>query len=92
MRPAVHHLPFGQTDETVRWMVACWGADDAVTVTVVPRAAPSEEPKAASETLCIAVSRSATGAETGVPSGRVAEVAMVMVRVRPLLVLWSARP
>ena len=92
MRPAVHHLPFGQIDETARSMVACLGADDAVTVTVVPRAVPREAPRAASLTPCTAVSRSATGAETDVPSAEVAAVAMVIVRVRPLLVLWSARP
>ena len=91
MSPAVHHLPLGQTDATVLVTVACTGGDEAVTVTVVPSAVPIEEPSVASLTFWRAASRSATGAETAVPSAVVAEVAMVILRVMDPLLRERAR-
>ena len=59
-------------------------------MTFVPSADPSADPRAPSPTACAALSKSAIGAETDDPSAAVAEVAMVMVRVR-LLPLCSKR-
>ena len=70
----MHHLPLGQMDETVRRTVVCSAGDDAVTVTVVPSADPSADPRAPSPTACAALSKSAIGAETDDPSAAVAEV------------------
>ena len=77
--PAVHHLPLGHCTVTVVTTVACFGALD-VTVIVVPRAAPSVEPRAVSSMLSIAESKS-VGALMTVPSSAVAVVEIVMVRV-----------